>query len=83
MLRTARTNQTGPTNRTLSTAAHRPHASSVAVGRVRLFCFCIFQKKILQKYIFGFRFYSSIPLPPGRGAAGGLPPGRWAVGTYM
>ena len=37
----------------------------------RLFCFCIFQKKFLQKYIFGFRFYSSIPLPPGRGAAGG------------
>ena len=46
------------------------------------FLFFIFQKK-LQKYIFGFMFYSSIPLPPGRGAAGGLPPGRWAVGTYM
>ena len=33
----------------------------------RLFYFCIFQKKNLQKYIFGFRFYSSIPLPPSRG----------------
>ena len=33
----------------------------------RLFHFCIFQKKILQKYILGFRFYSSILLPPGRG----------------
>ena len=31
------------------------------------FYFCIFQKIFLQKYIFGFRFYSSIPLPPGRG----------------
>jgi len=47
------------------------------------FLFLHFSKKKLQKYIFGFRFYSSIPLPPGRGAAGGLPPGRWAVGTYM
>ena len=47
------------------------------------FVFAFFKKKNLQKYIFGFKFYSSIPLPPGRGAAGGLPPGRWAVGTYM
>ena len=30
------------------------------------FYFYIFQKK-LQKYIFGFRFYSSVPLQPGRG----------------
>ena len=36
----------------------------------RLLYFYIFQKKNLQKYIFGFRFYSSIPLPPGRGAVG-------------
>ena len=31
------------------------------------FNFCIFQKKNVQKYIFGFRFYSFVPLPPGRG----------------
>ena len=37
------------------------------------FLFLCFSKKKLQKYILGFRFYSSIPLPPGRGA----------VGTYM
>ena len=37
------------------------------VRRIRaFFYFCIFQKKILQKYIFGFRFYSSILLPPGK-----------------
>ena len=35
----------------------------------RLFYFCIFQKK-LQKYIFGFRFYSSIPLPTARQVGG-------------
>ena len=35
------------------------------------FIFAFF-KKNLQKYIFSFRFYSSIPLPPGRGAAGSL-----------
>ena len=46
------------------------------------FLFLHFSKKNLQKYIFGFRFYSVIPLPPSRGAAGGLPPGRWTVGTY-
>ena len=39
-----------------------------------VFFIFIFFKKKLQKYIFGFRFYSSIPIPPGRGAAGGLPP---------
>ena len=55
----------------------------VWVGRERLFYFYIFFLKKLQKYIFGFRFYSSIPLPSGRGAAGGLPPDRWAAGTYM
>ena len=47
------------------------------------FLFLHFSKKILQKYIFDFRFYSSIPLPPGTGAVGGLPTGREAVGTYM
>ena len=35
----------------------------------RLFYFYIFQKK-LQKYIFGFRFYSFILLLPGRGSRG-------------
>ena len=48
------------------TKHHLTNASlDLLVGR--LFYFCIFQKKVLQKYIFGFRFYSSIPLPPGRG----------------
>ena len=32
-----------------------------------VFFIFVFFKKKLQKYIFGFRFYSSIPLPPGRG----------------
>ena len=50
---------------------------------LRLFYFCIFQKKNLQKYIFGFRFYSSIPLPSGREAAGGLPLGRGAAGSLQ
>ena len=50
---------------------------------LRLFYFCIFLKKILQKYIFGFRFYRSIPLPPGRGAAGGLPPVCRAGGPLL
>ena len=35
------------------------------------FLFLYFFKKILQEYIFDFTFYSSIPLPPGRGAARG------------
>ena len=34
------------------------------------FLFLYFSKKNLQKYILDFRFYSSIPLPPGRGAVG-------------
>ena len=33
------------------------------------FLFLHFSKK-LQKYIFDFKIYSFIPLPPGRGAAG-------------
>jgi len=49
----------------------------------RLFYFFIFQKHFLHKYIFNFTIYSFIPLPPGRGAAGGLPPGIRAVRTYM
>ena len=32
----------------------------------RFFYFSIFLKHFLQKYIFGFKIYSSIPLPPGR-----------------
>ena len=40
---------------------------------LRLF-YIYFLNFFLQKYIFGFRFYSSIPLPSGRGAAVGLPP---------
>ena len=38
------------------------------------FYFYIFQNSFLQKYIFSFIIYRFIPLPPGRGAAGGLPP---------
>ena len=66
--------------------ANRAHRSIHPMNYLmRLFYFCIFQKKNLQKYIFGFRFYSFVPpaLPSGRGAAGGLPSGREAVGTYM
>ena len=36
----------------------------------RVFFIFVFFKKKLQKYIFSFRFYSSIPLPPGREAVG-------------
>ena len=48
-----------------------------------VFFIFVFFKKNLQKYIFGFRFYSFIPLPPDRRAAGGLPPAREVVGTYI
>jgi len=34
------------------------------------FLFLHFSKKIYRNIFFGFRFYISIPLPPGRGAAG-------------
>ena len=47
------------------------------------FYFYIFQNRFLHKYIFGFIIYRFIPLPPGRGAAGGLPPPSRVVGTYM
>jgi len=46
------------------------------------FIFTFFFKK-LQKYILVFKIYSAIPLPPGRGAAGALPPPCWAVGTSL
>ena len=46
------------------------------VQALRLFYFYIFRKYFLQKYIFNFTIYSFVPLPPARGAAGGLPPGR-------
>ena len=39
-----------------------------------VFFIFVFFKKKLQKYIFGFRFYSSIPLPPGRGRQGAYRP---------
>ena len=38
------------------------------------FIYIFFKNVFLQKYIFGFTFYSFIPLPPGSGASGGLPP---------
>ena len=71
----ARRLQAGPTMQQASPARRTAHWS--------VFFIFIFFKKKLQKYIFCFRFYSSIPLLPGRGAAGGLPPDRRAVGTYM
>ena len=40
----------------------------------RIFFIFIFFKKKLQKYIFGFRFYKSIPLPPSRGRQGAYRP---------
>ena len=36
----------------------------------RFFIFIFFKNVFLQKYIFGFTFYSFVPLPSGRGAAG-------------
>ena len=48
---------------------------------LRLFYFYIFGKHFLQKYIFNITIYSFVPLPPGRGAAGGLPPDRAAAGS--
>ena len=48
--------------------AHQ-HAAVACV----FFIFAFFKKK-LQKYIFGFRFYSYIPLPPGRGRQGAYRP---------
>ena len=50
----------------------RPRDSLSADARF-FFIFTFFKKK-LQKYILVFKIYSSIPLPPGRGAAGPLPP---------
>ena len=57
----------------------------------RVFFIFIFFKFFLQKYIFGFRFYSSIPLPPDRGRTstarqgGGRGPTaqQEVVGTYI
>ena len=47
----------------------------VKIGIVGVFFHLyIFQNYFLQKYIFGFTIYRFIPLPPGWGAAGGLPP---------
>ena len=40
----------------------------------RFLYFYIFQNHFLQKYIFDFRIYRFITMPPGRGVAGGLPP---------
>ena len=66
------------------TGSECDYYTAVSIGRPRrLFYFYIFQKKNLQKYILVFKIYSSIPLPPGRGAAGGLPPPCWAVGTSL
>ena len=41
-----------------------------ARGEGGFFIFIFFKNIFLQKYIFSFTFYSFIPLPPGRGAAG-------------
>ena len=69
---------------------YHPHAQRKPTNKVNensvddgvFFIFTFFKKK-LQKYILVFKIYSSIPLPPGRGAAGGLPPPCWAVGTSL
>ena len=46
------------------------------------FLFLYFSKKFLQKYIFYFIFYSSIPLPPGRGRQGAYHPSTGRAATY-
>ena len=51
--------------------------------KIAFFYFYIFENRFLQKYIFSFIIYSFILLPPGCGAARGLPPLCRAVGTYM
>ena len=72
----------------------RPASSATLVSLSqlprRLFNFYIFQKKnyrnifLVLDFTFLYPyFYISIPLLPVRGAAGGLPPDRGAVGTYM
>ena len=43
-------------------------------NKPRVFFILYFSKKNLQKYIFCFRFYSSIPLPSGCPLPGGRPP---------
>ena len=50
---------------------------------VSVFFIFVFFKKKLQKYIFGFRFYSSIPLPPRSGATRSRPSGSGAAGVYF
>ena len=50
----------------------RPSWPPIARAHGGVFFIFVFFKKKLQKYIFGFRFYNFIPLPPGRGP----PPGR-------
>ena len=47
------------------------------------FLFYIFQNHFSHKYIFNFTIYKFVPLPPGRGAAGGRPPHRWAAGRAV
>ena len=59
------------------------HGAGAGQDLVRLFYFYIFRKYFLQKYILNITIYSFVPLPPGRGAAGGLPPSSGAAGTYM
>ena len=63
------------THRTCSHGLGQPPIGStrpIPILRVdaSFFIFVFFKKK-LQKYIFGFRFYSSIPPPPGRGGGRG------------
>jgi len=55
----------------LEVGLKQPPSPAHPVGGASDFFFIsIFFKKKLQKYIFGFTFYSFIPLPPARGQQG-------------
>ena len=58
-----------------------PIVSSDRLVRGVFFIFVFFKKN--TEIYFWFQVLHFYPLPPGRGAAGGLPPGQEAVGTYM
>jgi len=55
----------------------------VLLGFLGAFFIFAFFKKKLQKYILGFRFYRSIPLPPGRGRQGAYCPAGGAAGSLL
>ena len=81
-----------PTCTAVPTGEHT-FAAATRGNIAAFFLFLYILKTFLQKYILSFTIYSFIPLPPGRRAAGGLPPlcgaasplpsPYRAVGTYM